>query len=370
MGLMIKLDRALVILPGDPSEESSEYREACEAVGLRPSRHGHAIYLLETAAGSLTLFSAELGEPGLIRGAGRVRGDWSGSRRSGEQHGETAPLRGIRTSAGDAELVEIGPTGRGHPIARVVVRTRTSNLHGSVSSSPEPETSTAPGPGAAQLWGPIGGDVHQALADVLAETLVSALWPAAPEAGPLADYDSLYRAAEILLEPEALLLMLINASVRAAAHALGVGILAPVIGRLAEDLCAPLLHPSPENQAASDLVKIIDIDLYMAGGQPAACPALRELTTETVAGVIGTLLTSRPSPHKDGIVHLRPGPDTLPTTRPTNHPPAHRSQSPIPAVPPGPSSDVSILVGKIFARERTESAAMQPARNRGPAKSS
>ena len=374
MGIMINLARALVILPGGSSEESGEYRKACEAVGLRPSRHGHAIYLAGTAPGPVTLVSAELGEPGAIRCSGRVRTDRSGSRHSGEQHGGTTALRGIRTSTEDAEFVEIGLTG--HPIARVAVRRGNSKLQGSVSSSPEAGASTRPEPGPAQPEGQIEANVRQALAGVLAETLLSALWPAAAAIGPLEDYDSLYQAAEILLEPEALLLMLINASVRAAAHTLGFGILAPLIGRLAEDLCAPLLRPSPEDQAASDTVKIIDIDLYLAGGQPAACPAIRELATETVAGVIGTLLKSRPSPQKGEIIDLRPSPDILPVPRSwaapgqdlpkpaTSRGPSHRPSGRSAEVSPSWSPDLRNLIDRIIARAATKNSDTQPSPRR------
>jgi hypothetical protein len=68
---------------------------------------------------------------------------------------------------------------------------------------------------------------------------------------------------------------------------------AALVGQLAEDLCAPLLQPSPENQAGGDMLKMIDIELYAEDGQLAECPALRGLTTATVADVIGKLLEPR-----------------------------------------------------------------------------
>jgi hypothetical protein len=306
MGVMAKLRTAVVILPGDFSEESGGYLAACQALGLRPGRHGHAIYLVRTSAGSLMLVNAELGEPAAVGGAERGRTDQSGSHNDGGQHGGTAMFRGNRTSTGTGDVVEIRLTG--DPIVRVVVNVRSGALEGVGVSNIKREAEMVPGPGVAKPEGEVEAAVREAVADVLAETLVGAIWPVLPSTGALKNYDSLYRAAESLLQPQMLLLKLINASARAAAHAAGLGIVAPLIGQMAEDLCAPLLRPSPQSQAAVDMVKIIDIELYAEGDQLAECPALRGLAIETVANVIGTMLEARPGPRTAEPEPVKPRP--------------------------------------------------------------
>lgn len=190
--------RALVILPSGSSQESGGYDGACEALGLRASPHGHVIYLDEASAGSLRLISAELGEPGAIWVAERGRADRSGSYATGEQHGGTAMLRGLRTSTGVAEVVDRSLPGR--PVARVVVKGPSGTVE-DVGVEAHP---------AAKPGGQVQRAVREAFADVLAEMLVGAIWPAFPTTGALKDYESLYQAAEFLLEPETLLLKLIT----------------------------------------------------------------------------------------------------------------------------------------------------------------
>ena len=285
MEVMVKPGKALVILPGS-AQDSGSYREACEALGLRPSPHGQAIYLAETSAGSFTLVSAELGESHAIQHAKVRHADRAGSRHTGEQHHGPAVVRGNRRSTPVAEVVEIGLDS--NPIARVIVEP--SGMRDGVTAEAHP---VAKPEGGAKAEGRVEAAVREAVAEVLAKTLVGMIWPASPSTGTLKDSESLYRAAESLLEPETLLLKVINASARAAAHAAGLGILAPLIGQLAEDLCAPLLRPSPDSRAAANLVKIIDIELYMEDGQLAKCPALHDVTVTTAADVIGKLLAPR-----------------------------------------------------------------------------
>ena len=289
MAVMIKLGRAFVILPGS-TQDSGTYAGACEALGLHPSLHGQAIFLAETSAGSLTLVSAELGEPHAIQDAATGGADRAALRKTGNQRGATARVRGNRLSRGTTEVVEIRLAG--NPIARVVVREPGRTCEGvTAEAHPVPKPARK-----AEPEGRAEAAAGEAVAEVLAEAFVGTIWPVSPSTGTLKDYESLYRAAEFLLEPETLLLKVINASARAAAHAAGLGILAPLAGQLAEALCAPLLRPSPESRAAADMVKIVDIKLYLEGGQLAECPALRELTVATVAAEIGKSLGSRSDP--------------------------------------------------------------------------
>ena len=60
---MVKLHKALVILPGDFPGEPGGYAAVCRMLGLVPNSLGYAIYLAQTAAGSVTLVGAELGDP-------------------------------------------------------------------------------------------------------------------------------------------------------------------------------------------------------------------------------------------------------------------------------------------------------------------
>jgi hypothetical protein len=306
-GSMVKACRALVILPGS-AQDSGSYIGACEALGLRPSLRGYAIFLAETSAGSLALVSAELGEPHGIQHAATARADRTGPRNTGQQHregkqygegkqhGETAVVRGNRVSTGADEVIEIGLGDK--RIAQVVVREPSGTRGVTAETHPVAKpVREAKAERKANAEGRVEAAAGEAVGELLAEAFVGAVWPASPSTGTLKDYESLYKAAEFLLEPETLLLKVINASARAAAHAAGLGLLAPLVGQLAEDLCAPLLRPSPERCAAAGMVKIVDIELYLEGGRPLDCPALRELTVATVADEIGSALEFRSDPH-------------------------------------------------------------------------
>ena len=168
-----------------------------------------------------------------------------------------------------------------HPSARVVVNTRTRKLEGVRvfdAARPDEVFKIAAPHGVITPGGKLEAAASEAVAQVLADALVSAVWPTPiPSTGVLGDYDVLCEAAEFLLDPEELLLKMINAFVRVLAFHAGFGHLAQLVGYLAEDLCRESLHSSPEDQAASDVVKIVDIDLYATDGQLPECTTLREV---------------------------------------------------------------------------------------------
>jgi hypothetical protein len=204
----------------------------------------------------------------------------------------------------------------------------------------------------AKAEGRVEAAAREAVAEVLAEAFIGAIWPVSPSAGTLKDYESLFHAAEFVLEPETLLLKVINASARAAAHAAGLGILAPLVGQLAEDLCAPLLRPSPESRAAADMVKIVDIELYLEGGQLAECPALRELTVATVAAEIGKSLEFRSDPH--------------PSSPPPAHKPAVRRAPVREPAAPARATDPTLPADKPAVRRAPVREPAAPARATDP----
>jgi hypothetical protein len=325
MGFMVKLRKALVVLPGDVPDE----------IALVPNSHGYAIYLGESRAGSLTFVRAGLGVPRALQDQGRGGAGLPNSPRTGEQH-DNEELRKYCRGAGAArrgtDLID-------HPSARVAVSESSGQLGVQVwkplAKHPVSKPPVTPGEAAkaravTKLEGQVDEAFRQTFDQVLAETFLGAIWPApAPSTGTLQDYDTLCQAAEYLLAPETLLLKGINAAARAAAHAATFGPLAPLVGKLAENFCAPLLRPSAERQTSANLVKIIDIDLYADDGRLAECTTLRELTVEQVANVIDNSLKSPPGTpiDRESLVSQPRGPGGWALSEPS---PPSRTEPPQP----------------------------------------
>jgi hypothetical protein len=281
MGFMVKLRKALVVLPGDVPDE----------VALVRSSHGYAIYLGESEAGSPTFVSAELGVPRAIQDQVQVGADLVRTQRTGEQPDH----RALRTYCSGAGAARRGRDLIGHPSARVAVSQSSGQLGVRVWKPTAGPAEVAKARGVVKIRGEVDEAFRQTFAQVLAETFLGAIWPVpAPNTEALQDYDTLSRAAEYVLEPETLLLKGINAAARAAAHAATFGLFAPLVGKLAENACAPLLRPSAERQAATDVVKFIDIDLYAENDQVAECPTLHDIAAEQVANVIDNSLKAPP----------------------------------------------------------------------------
>ena len=298
---MVQLRKALVVLPDSFSDE----------VALVSSFHGFAIYRDETSTGSPRPVSAELGAPRPIRDLNRRGARRASSHEVGRQADIKQSLSQFCSQAGAAKSATDLTV---HPSARVVVNTRTRKLEGVRvfdPARPDEAFKIATPHGVITPGGKLEEAAREAVAQVLADALVSAVWPTPiPSTGLLGDYDVLCEAAEFLLDPEELLLKMINAFVRALAFHAGFGHLAQLVGYLAEDLCRESLHSSPEDQAADDVVKIIDIDLYATDGQLSECTTLRELAISNVADVISEWLASPPgrSPTNTGPAGRRSAP--------------------------------------------------------------
>ena len=350
MGFMVKLRKALVVLPGDGPDE----------VALGPNSHGYAIYLGESPAGSLTFVRAGLGVPRALQDQGRGGDDLPNSPRTGEKY-DREDLRKYCRGAGAARH---GTDLTDHPSARVAVSESSGQLgvrvwkpqpvskppaeqrvskplaEQRVSKPPAEQDEAAKGRPVIKLEGQVDEAFRQTFDQVLAETFLGAIWPApAPSTGTLQDYHSLSEAAEYMLEPETLLLKGINAAAQAAAHAATFGPLAPLVGKLAENFCAPLLRPSADRHAAADVVKIIDIDLYAEDGQLPECTTLRDLTAEQTANLIGNSLKSRPGTpiDRESLVSQphEPGNPKPPLSPPQPGSPGDGPAQHVPHSPPG-----------------------------------
>ena len=325
-GFMVKLRKALVVLPGDLPDE----------VALVSSSHGYAIYLGGIQAGSPTFVSADLGVPRAILARDGGGADLPSSQGTGKQP-DSGKLRECCSGAGAAGR---GRDLDGHPSARVAISESSGQLGVRVWKPTATPAEAAKARAVTKVEGKVDEAFRETFAQVLAETFLGAIWPTpAPSTEALQDYDTLSQAAEYVLEPETLLLKGINAAARAAAHAATFGLLAPLVGKLAENFCAPLLRPSAERQAAADMVKIIDIDLYAEDEQVAQCPALRDLTAEQAANVIGNSLKLRPGtpiereslmsqPHGQGGSKGTRTPATEPERFPAPPPTTRRRWSP------------------------------------------
>jgi hypothetical protein len=335
MGFMVKLRKALVVLPGDVPD----------GIALVPSPHGYAIYLGESEAGSPIFVRAELGAPRAIQDQVQVGAALLRAQRTGKRL-DSGVLRAYCSEAGAASR---GRDLSVHPSARIAVSQSSGQLGVRVWKPIAEPAEVAKAQGVAKIEGEVDEAFRQTFAQVLAETFLGAIWPVpAPGTEALQDYDTLSQAAEYVLEPETLLLKGINAAARAAAHAATFGLLAPLVGRLAENICAPLLRPSAERQAAVDVVKFIDIDLYAESEQVAQCPTLHDLTAEQVANAIANSLESRPDTpiEREPLISQPRGPrgrtvpEPLSPTSKGESPPARGLTKPVTvSAPPGSRPD-------------------------------
>lgn len=316
-GFMVKLYRALVVRPGDLSSGAGSYAGVCRVLGLVPSPRGHAIYLAGTAPGSVTLVCAELGDPAAVQ-ASDVSGEADlpevlGSQRMGEQLitggqwqgiGHADLLPGRDRGAVNASGQPLGEFCRGkgavdagrelidHPSARVVVSARSRRLEGV-----RVWNASADRYAVARLDEvmdePMRQTVRESVARELAETAVGVIWKA-PVQARSEDYEVAFAVSEFLLEPQEFLLTVINAVARAAAVHAGFGPLAGLVGQLTEVLCQQLIEPGTEDQLTSDIVTVLDIDLYASKLVPLPGSALGRQAGRTAIAAIDNLLASRP----------------------------------------------------------------------------
>jgi hypothetical protein len=101
--------------------------------------------------------------------------------------------------------------------------------------------------------------VREVVIDTLTGTLLGTILPGP---GPTS-LDTIISALEKLLEPHEILLAFVNAAARALAFHAGLGIIAPLIGKFAENTVRSLLDQDAEDhQAATRLVKALKIAAY------------------------------------------------------------------------------------------------------------
>jgi hypothetical protein len=134
---------------------------------------------------------------------------------------------------------------------------------------------------AAKADGAVKAALRETFADTAAQVFIDRLWPPhAPPAG-LADLDTVITVLQAGLEPQTLLLKMISAVARVAAVHAGFGLVAPLVGQFAEDLCKQFVRPpTPTDEVMVNVLSSIDIDLYAAAGKLADCAELRKLTVE------------------------------------------------------------------------------------------
>jgi hypothetical protein len=135
--------------------------------------------------------------------------------------------------------------------------------------------------------------LRETFADPAAQVVIDRLWPPhAPPAG-LADLDTAITVLQAGLEPQTLLLKMINAAARVAALHVGFGSLAPLVGQFAENLCGQFLRPPTPTDEMVNVLSGIDIDLYAAGRKLPDCAELRELTVQETSLGIEELFRAR-----------------------------------------------------------------------------
>jgi hypothetical protein len=171
--------------------------------------------------------------------------------------------------------------------------------------------------------------LRETFADPAAQVVIDRLWPPhAPPAG-LADLDTAITVLQAGLEPQTLLLKMINAAAHVAAVHAGFGLAAPLVGQFAENLCRQFVPPTPTDEIMVNVLSSIDIDLYAAADKLPDCAELRELTVQETSLGIEELFKARfgvdppgPDPAPDG-----PSPDPR-DPRPDGPSPSPRDPAP------------------------------------------
>ena len=303
---MTQARRALIIAPDDFPREYEDYVAACRALNLEPNeQHCYVVCRVSTAAGPRTLLTVDLGplqdaekpdtsdQVGLLS-AGRSKeaatGTGAGSGRGMPRPPPSGgpPISPLREpSAASAPGQEPNPFGdfcrheqpggriagqRDHPVVQLVLDPDRATLKGVAVWNPRTEQV-----GIARETETVKTAARKALADTAAEAIVKELWPPHAASPALAGVDTAFNALKGALEPQTLLLKTANVAARVAAVHAGLGVVAPLVGQFAEELCKQYVPPPRES------VKVlysVDIDLYAAAGKLGYCPALRELTLE------------------------------------------------------------------------------------------
>ena len=139
--------------------------------------------------------------------------------------------------------------------------------------------------------GRLVADVRRAFAQVLAEQIVAAVWPA-----PVTGMSSPASSAELLdvseeaLDPGLLAVEVVRVTVQIAAVHAGIPpVVARVMGQAAGDLFTELSSPDPD-AGKVQAVQYVDLALSAADGSLINSPTLPQIVTEETANVIDELL--------------------------------------------------------------------------------
>ena len=139
--------------------------------------------------------------------------------------------------------------------------------------------------------GPAGMAARESVAGVIADVIVGEISKLL--SSNLAESsDSFALISDIIrniIEPKNLLFTLINHATRAAAIHAGLGPLAPLAGRFAEELCRGLFPPD-QHKILDNLICVTDIAVCARAGKLQASDELRAKMTSEIASRIGKLL--------------------------------------------------------------------------------
>lgn len=347
---MTRAWRALIIAPDNFPDEYDDYVAACRQLKLEPNGHCYLVCLISTADVPRTLLTVDLPlSPDIYEAGTPDQASLPGADRSTEAASSGGPAGPRRAPpwdvggyrSGDQGLPRHGPdpeeSGPGLPAWGDVLPSPIIPAPPSTPPEPPEPVRRAASPSRKRnpfvrfcepaspyarqpnrplvqlvldldratlkgvaVWNPPGklviaakadeevkAALREAFADAAAQVVIDRLWPPhAPPAG-LADLDTAITVLQARLEPQTLLLKMINAAARVAAVHAGFGVAAPLVGQFAEDLCKQFVRPpTPTDEIMVNVLSSIDIDLYAAAGKLADCAELRELTVqETSLGI-------------------------------------------------------------------------------------
>ena len=313
---MTRSRRALIIAPDDlPLGEYDDYVAACRALNLEPNGHCYVICRVSTAAGPRTLLTVDLGllqdtekadtpDQASLLSAGRSKGTAPGTGADSDRGSARPcpvapefPLREPSAASGPGQepnpfgdfCRQERPGGRtagqpDHPVVQLVLDLDRATLKGVAVWNPRAEQL-----GIAREA--VEAAVREVFADTAADDVVGKLWPPHEALRPLADFDTAFMVLKGVLEPKTLLLKMVNVAARVAAAHAGLGAMAPLVGKFAEDLCKQYVR-SPRERILEGVLCSVDIDLYAAAGKLPDCAALRELTLEETSHGIEKLFTA------------------------------------------------------------------------------
>jgi hypothetical protein len=325
---MAQLRRALIIAPDEFPGEWDAYVAACHELNLEPNGDCYLVCRVSTATGWRTLLTLDLG---LLQDTEKADTPDQAGLPSMGRFKESAPGTGtgfrggrVRQSLNPAAPGEMPPPGRlrqplVHPRESPFLPWQGPNPFGGFCRSEGSGSRTAGQPDrpvvelvldrygamlkSAAVWnagagelgiagGAVEAHVREAFADTAVEAVIGKLWPLHAASPALVDFDTAFMVLHGVLEPQTLLLKMINVAARVAATHAGMGVVAPLVGKFAEQLCEQYIRPPGETSLAG-VLDAVDIDLYAAAGELPDCVALRDVTVELTSHGIEKLFKAR-----------------------------------------------------------------------------